>query len=445
MDKVVAIVGQPNVGKSTLFNRLIKKRSAIVDHQEGITRDRKYDYVSWNGKRFLLVDTGGIIPAADDTINKAIKFQANIAIEEADLILFVVDAKIGTTTYDMEIAKILHPHREKVMLIANKVDSEKDELNVYDFLQLGFGEAFPIAASHGRNTGDFLDEVVHLLKPDEFIEEEKKDDEVRVSIVGKPNVGKSSIVNRLIGEDKVIVSDIPGTTRDSTDSIIKYHGQKLIFIDTAGLRRKKKIKYGVEYFSSMRTIHSIDRSDVVLLVLDSTTEISSQDQKIASYAYRRKKEILIIFNKWDLIEKDNSTIGEYMNKVKRELPFLEFAPVHFVSALSGLRIHKTLEKILEVEEEAKKRIPTAQLNKFLEDAVQKFPPSHSSGKHIKIYYCTQINTHPPVFVYFCNRPDYVTVHYKRYLKNQLRKSFVFKGTAIKQIFRGRGKNDPVID
>ena len=440
MDKIVAIVGQPNVGKSTLFNRLVKKRSAIVDFEEGVTRDRKYDYVEWNGKQFILVDTGGIVPEANDTINKAIKFQANIAIEEADLIIFMVDVKIGVTNYDIEIAKILSRHRSKIMLVANKVDNEKDFLDVYDFLQLGFGEPFAIAANHGRNTGDFLDKLVGLIKPEIDIQE-PDEDTVFVSIVGKPNVGKSSIVNRLIGEEKVIVSDIPGTTRDSTDSTINYFGKKIVFIDTAGLRKKKRIKYGVEYFSSMRTINAIDRSKLVLLILDATSEISSQDQKIASYAYRRKKEILIIFNKWDLIKKDNHSVTKYLEKVHDELPFLEFAPVHFVSALSGQRIHQTLKKILEVEEEAKKRIPTAELNRFLEKAVQHFPPTHSSGKHVKIYYMTQINVQPPVFVYFCNKPEYLTVHYKRYLKNQLRKEFVFKGTSIKQKFRGRDNND----
>ena len=435
---IVAIVGRPNVGKSTLFNRICRKRSAIVDLEEGVTRDRKYEEAEWSGHNFVVVDTGGIIPKASNSIDKAVKFQAEVAIEESDFILFVVDTKTGTTSIDMEVAKILSPHRDKVMLVANKTDNEKDELEIYDFMQLGFGEPFPIAAIHGRNTGNFLDEVVKnidTLSSKEIVDE----DVIKVAIVGKPNVGKSSLVNRLSGKEDNIVTDIPGTTRDSIDMNLNYKNKKFTFIDTAGLRRKKRIKYGVEYFSTMRTIESINRADIVLLILDANDEISTQDQRIASYAARNYKEIILIVNKWDLIEKDNSTIGKYIEKIRTELKFVEFAPVIFISALTGQRAHKIFEMLLEVDEESKKRIPTSQLNKFLQKVTAKYPPAHSSGKHSMIYYCSQVKTQPPTFVFFCNNAKLITTHYKRYLNNQLREEFKFKGATIKTLFRSREK------
>jgi len=346
---------------------------------------------------------------------------------------------VGTTDIDLEIARILSPQRNKVMLVVNKVDNEKDELDIYDFMQLGFGEPFPIAAIQGRNVGNFLDEMLSKLEliP---VEEKTDDDTIKIAIVGKPNVGKSSLVNKIMGEDINIVTEIPGTTRDSIDLHLNHFNKKFTFIDTAGLRKKKRIKYGVEYFSSMRTIESINRSDVVLLVLDATQEISTQDQKIASYAGRNYKDIILIINKWDLIDKDNSTIGTFINKINEELPFVQFAPRIFVSALSGQRVRKILDVILEVEEESKKRIPTSELNRFLTRVVGKYAPSHSSGKHTKIYYCTQVKTHPPTFVYFCNNPKLITKHYKKYLENQMRVSFQFQGASLKIFFRGR--NEP---
>ena len=436
---VVAIVGRPNVGKSTLFNRICRKRSAIVDFEEGVTRDRKYEDAEWTGQYFVVVDTGGIIPKSSNSIDKAVKFQAEVAIEEADLILFMVDAKTGNTDIDMEIARILSDQREKVMLVANKVDSEKDELEIYDFMQLGFGEPFAIAAIQGGNIGNFLDEVIKHINAAPSPPEEE--DSIKIAIVGKPNVGKSSLVNRITGQDINIVTDIPGTTRDSIDTSITHFGKKYTFIDTAGLRRKKRIKYGVEYFSTMRTIESINRADVVLIILDATSEISTQDQKIVSYAARNFKDIIILYNKWDLIEKTNVTVGEYIKKILAELRFVEFAPVVFISALTGQRVSKILDLILKVEEESRKRIPTSELNRFLEKAIGKFPPTHSSGKHTKIYFCTQVKTHPPTFVFFCNDPKLITTHYKRYLNNQLRETFKFEGASIKIFFRGRSADD----
>ncbi len=435
---IVAIVGRPNVGKSTLFNRICKKRSAIVDFQEGVTRDRKYETAEWNGKYFLLVDTGGIIPKSTEKLDKAVKLQAEFAIEEADKILFLVDAKVGITDMDLQIAKILSPYRDKVFLTANKVDNEKDLLDVFDFMKLGFGEPFPIAAIHGRNMGNFLDALTSTLE--NYLEEDCEDS-IHIAIVGKPNLGKSSLLNKLLGQQSVIVSDEPGTTRDSIDLSIRYFGKKFVFIDTAGLRKKSKIKYGIEYFSNLRTIESIKRADVVLLLLDATDEVSNQDQKIASYAIRNHKDIIILFNKWDLITKDNSSVKEYIQKIHDQLNFVEHAPVMFVSALTGQRVQTILKKIVHVYDESKKRIPTAKLNDFLEKVVGFFPPAHSSGKHTRIYFCTQVRSHPPSFVFFCNNPKLVTVSYRRYLENKLREEFSFAGTAIRLFFRGRNKND----
>lgn len=437
---VVAIVGRPNVGKSTLFNRLCRHRSAIVDSEEGITRDRKYEVTDWSGNSFVIVDTGGIIPKSSNSIDKAVKFQAEVAIEEADVVLFLVDVKTGITGIDNEVAKILSAHRSKVILVVNKVDNEKDELEIYDFLKLGFGEPFPIAAVQGRNVGNFLDVLVGYINkvPQDY---ETNDDSIRISIVGRPNVGKSSITNKLTGKDLNIVTDIPGTTRDAIDSSLTHFGREIIFVDTAGLRKKKKVKYGVEYFSTMRTIESINRSDQVLLVLDAEQEIGNQDQKIASYAARNYKDLIIIVNKWDLIKKENKTVGEFVTKIKENLPFTQYAPIVFVSALTGQRIRNILDMILEVDKESKKRIPTADLNRFLEKTIAKFPPSHSSGKHTKIYYITQVKTHPPTFVFFCNNAKLVTKHYRKYLENQLRDNFTFSGATIKALFRGRKEND----
>lgn len=435
MKNIVAIVGRPNVGKSALFNRLCQKRIAIVDSQEGVTRDRKYQEIDWNNKTFALVDTGGIIPKSQNQITQSIKFQAQIAIEEADEIIFLVDAQVGTTDYDMEIAKILYNYRQKVILVANKVDSHHQSQELYDFLQLGFGKAYPISAIHGQNIGDLLDKVTESFEDKK--EFQSNENEIRIAIVGKPNVGKSLLTNKLFGKDKQIVDNEPGTTRDAIDLHYPYKNKELIFIDTAGLRRKKNIKEGVEYYSSMRTIESINKSDIVLLILDITQKISKQDKKIASYAIRNYKDIVIIYNKWDLIKKGYKDTKLYEENIKFYFPFAQFAPIMFVSALTGKRVNKIFDKILEVEEISQKRIPTSRLNEFIKKITTKFPPSHSSGEHSKIYYATQVKTHPPTFVIFCNKPSLITTHYRRYIENQLRDSFDFEGTTIKIIFRGK--------
>ncbi len=348
---IVSIVGRPNVGKSTLFNRLCRKRSAIVDFEAGITRDRKYEDVEWNGKIFKLVDTGGIVFNSIETIDKMVLHQVMLAIDESDLIIFMVDAQTGTTDIDKEIAKILYPHKDKVMLVANKADNEKYEWEVYDFLQLGFGDVIPISAAQGRNTGDFLDAVIERIPGTQSIFQlEEKSSATRIAVVGKPNVGKSSIVNLLLGNPKLIVTEIPGTTRDSIDSPFRYHNKDYILIDTAGLRRKTRVNYGVEYFSTLRTIEAIDRCDIVVLVLTADEELSVQDIKIASYAKRKMKEIMVVYNKWDLIEKETNTINKYLKELHFQMPFLQFAPVLFVLQKQLKRIHRIMETVAKIEE-----------------------------------------------------------------------------------------------
>jgi len=457
---IVAIVGRPNVGKSTLFNRFCRTRSAIVDFEEGITRDRKYETVEWNGVEFIIVDTGGIILNSDYSIDKAVVTQAQIAIEQADIILFMCDVKTSLTDHDSRIARTLSPHRDKVMLVVNKVDNEKDELDLHDFARLGLGTPLGIAAASGRNIGNFMDELVLRLKETPAFKNAETDDtpdmpKIHVAIVGKPNVGKSSLINKLFGENTVIVTDVPGTTRDSIDQemIYEYKDEttdatqtyKLVFIDTAGLRKKSKVKYGVDYFSSMRTIESIGRSDIIVLMMDSIDDFSVQDARIASFAQRSFKNIIILLNKWDLIaEKDNHTFGEYIKKVRYEFPFLDYAPILTISALTGQRVHKVVDTICKVWQESNTRISTGQLNKFFEGVIEKNPPSHKTGKHIKIYYVTQENVNPPTFVLFTNEPRSIPENYKRFLKNQIREKFHFTGATIKMIFKGK-KNDKLVE
>ncbi len=413
---------------------------------EGVTRDRKFEEVEWNGRCFVIVDTGGIIPRSANTIDQAVRFQAEISIEESDFILFMVDAHVGVTDMDMEITRILSTHRNKVMLVANKVDNEKFALDLHEFLQLGFGEAFPIAAVQGRNTGNFLDALLERIRTAPQEEEARGEGgPLRLAIVGKPNVGKSSLVNRFTGEQTVIVSEVPGTTRDSTDTHLRYHGRDIVLVDTAGLKKKKRIREGVDYFASMRTIESINRADIVLLVLDATEEVSRQDKKIAEYACRTYKDIIAVYNKWDLPEKDTQTTKRYTEEFRYQAPFLAHVPVIFVSALTGQRVRKLLDFAIEVDAESRKRIPTSKLNEFLQRTLGKYSPTHASGKHVKIFFVTQVQTHPPTFVFFCSNPKLVGEGYRRYLHNQLREQFGFAGASLKLRFRGRDKYDPSLN
>ncbi len=433
------------MGKSTLFNRLCRKRMAIVDFEAGVTRDRKYEDVEWNGKLFKLVDTGGIVFDSSETMDKMIRHQAILAIDESDLIIFLVDAMTGTTDIDKEISRILFPHRDKVMLVANKCDNEKLEWETYDFLQLGFGDAFPISASQGRNTGNFLDELLKQIPETKEVTDEVKPTFTRIAVVGKPNVGKSSIVNKMLGSDQQIVTDVPGTTRDAIDTPFRYHNKDYVLIDTAGLRRKTKVNYGVEYFSVMRTIDAVDRCDIVVLVIAADEPISMQDIKIASYAKRQMKEIMVVFNKWDLVEKDTHSTKRFLEQLHEQMPFLQYAPVQFISALTGQRINRVMEQIVQIEEESEKRITTSELNRFMETVVERRPPTHPSGKHVRIYYMTQATIKPPTFIFFTNIPALITENYRRYIHNQLREVFAFEGVSIRLIFRGRKKDENDLD
>lgn len=441
-DVLVAIVGRPNVGKSTLFNRLCKQRKAIIDFEEGITRDRKYASCDWDGKKFRIVDTGGLVFDSEDRMDVHIRQQAELAMSEADYILFVVDAQTGVTDFDARIGKLLNPMRDKTMLVVNKVDNEKVEMDMYEFYSLGFGDPIGIAANSGRNTGTFLDELITKIPArsvDEF--EEEIDDSIKVAIVGKPNVGKSSITNKLIGENTVIVTDIPGTTRDAIDSKLTYHGQEITLIDTAGLRKKTRVKYGVEYFSAMRTIDTIDRADIVLLVVSADEEISTQEKKIASYIKRRYKNVIIVVNKWDLPEKDNHTHKAFTEKIMEELQFIKHAPILFVSALTGQRVTRILELILAVKKESEYRIPTSALNDFVSNVIERRPPTHKTGSLLKIYYITQPEVNPPTFIFFCNSPRKISEDYKRFIHNQIRRVFKFEGAAIKLVFKGKDPSE----
>ncbi len=402
--------------------------------------------MEWNGKIFKLVDTGGIVFNSVETIDNMVRHQVMLAIEESDLIIFMVDAQTGTTDIDKEIAKILYPHKDKVMLVANKADNEKYEWEVYDFLQLGFGDAFPVSASQGRNTGDFLDIVIERISGTQStLQAEEKSSATSIAVVGKPNVGKSSIVNLLLGNPKLIVTEIPGTTRDAIDSPFRYHNKDYMLIDTAGLRKKTRTNYGVEYFSTLRTIEAIDRADIVILVLTAEEELSVQDIKIASYAKRRMKEIMVVYNKWDLVEKETNTINKYLKELYFQMPFLQFAPVLFISAKTTQRIHRIMETVAKIEEESEKRISTSELNRFMETVIMHRPPTHPSGRHIKIFYITQAAVKPPTFIFFCNTPALITENYRRYLHNQLREMFKFEGVSIKLIFKGRKKEEDKLE
>lgn len=427
---VVAIVGLPNVGKSTLFNRLAGNRISIVEGEPNITRDRIYANIDWLNRSFILVDTGGIEPANRDIIKSKIKYQAELAIEEAELILFLVDGRSGVTPTDQEVAQLLHKANKKVILVINKVEdfSSIDEL-IWEFYALGFDEPLPISAEHGKNTGDLLDRIIANLPVKE--EEQEEEDVLNIAIIGKPNVGKSSLVNYIVGDERVIVSDIPGTTRDAVDTLVEREGVKYNLIDTAGLRRKSRVKESVEYYSVLRTIRAVERADAVLILIDATEGVTAQDKKIAGYAHDSGKAIVIGINKWDLIEKDERTMERYRDEVYYQLKFLTYAPVTFISALTGERVDEALELLEYAVDQNSLRIKTGLLNEVLEEAIQLREPPSKKGKRLKLYYATQVATNPPTFAFFVNDPKLMHFAYQRYLENALRKAFGFIGTSIR--------------
>jgi len=433
---VVAIVGRPNVGKSTLFNRLAGNRISIVEGEPSITRDRLYTDVEWQGHSFVVVDTGGIEPADNDLIKGKIRYQAKIAVSEADLIIFVVDGRSGISIADQEVAELLRKANKKVILVVNKIDdfSTVQEI-IWEFYSLGFKDLVPISAEHGKNIGDLLELMIKNLP--EYQEDEEDTDILNVAIVGKPNVGKSSLVNYLAGYERVIVSNIPGTTRDATDTLIEKDGIKYNLIDTAGLRRKARIKDSIEYYSVIRTIRAIDRADSVLMLIDALEGISSQDKKIVGYAHENGKAVVLGVNKWDLIEKESGTMEDYKDMIYQELKFLNYAPITFISALSGERIKEALELVEYVIDQNSLRIKTGLLNEVIEEAVQLREAPGKRGKRLKIYYSTQVGIKPPTFMFFVNNPELMHFSYQRYLENALRKAFGFIGTSIKIVLKQR--------
>ncbi|KGM96090.1 GTP-binding protein Der [Clostridium novyi A str. 4552] len=432
---IVAIVGRPNVGKSTLFNKLAGKRIAIVDDMPGVTRDRIYAEAEWLNNNFTIIDTGGIEPENDDIIVAQMRRQAQLAIEMADVVLFIVDGKQGLTDADREVAHMLRKANKSIVLAVNKIDRRQLDDNIYEFYNLGLGEPMPISASQGLGLGDLLDEVVGKF-PD-FNAEEEEDEYIRIAMIGRPNVGKSSLINRILGEEKHIVSNIPGTTRDAVDSYIETEEGKFVLIDTAGLRRKSKIKEQVERYSAVRTLASIENADVCILMIDATEDIAEQDERIIGYAHEINKAIVVIVNKWDLIEKDDKTMKNFKDKLRTKLSFLPYASFLFISAKTGQRVHKVLGMAKECYNNYCKRIKTGILNDVINKAVLMKEPPVIGTRRLKIYYVTQIGTKPPTFVFFVNNPELLHFSYRRYLENKLRESFDFSGTGIKLEFRER--------
>jgi len=425
----VAIVGRPNVGKSTLFNRLVGGRRAIVEGEPNVTRDRIYGETEWLGKKFNVIDTGGIVMHDNDKIKNQIKYQAELAMEEADLILFVVDSRTGMTGVDEDIAQLLYRTNKEVILVVNKVEdfSNQEEIG-WEFYSLGFGDPVLISAEHGKNTGELMEEVTAKLPESEV--EDSDNDQINIAVIGKPNVGKSSLVNHLIGKERVIVSDMPGTTRDAVDTLIEWKDIQFNFIDTAGLRRKSKVKEDVEYYSNLRALRSVDRADAVLMMIDAQEGVTDQDKKIAGYAHDEGKAMVIAINKWDLMEKDSKTMEHYTDEVYYQLKFLNYVPVTYISALTGERIDELLSLLEFVVDQSNLRVKTGILNEVISEAVQLREPPSRKGKRLKIYYGSQVGVKPPTFVFFVNDPNLMHFAYQRYLENVLREAFGYVGNPM---------------
>ncbi len=432
---VVTIVGRPNVGKSTLFNRLIGRRQAIVDDKPGVTRDRNFAEADWCGQGFLLVDTGGYLPKSKNVIDNAVKEQVEIAIEESDVIVFLVDARTGITTIDDELAHLLKNSDRDVLLVVNKVDSTKDELEVGQFYKLGLGEPVPISAMIGRQTGDFLDKVIEKLAKKPLIEME--DNAIKLAVIGKENVGKSSFVNTLLNQDRQIVTEIPGTTRDSIDARFHYQKREYLIIDTAGLKKRTKIKENILFYSNLRTYRSIKRCDVVLYLIDAKKGLTKQDIQILMEASQERKGIICVFNKWDLVNKDHRTMDGIKKEVLEKFGELRFIPLIFTSVTEKQRLFKALDLATQVYANRKKRIPTSEINDFFKPILSKTTPPAVRGKEIRIKYITQVKTNPPVFVFYSNYANLIADHYKRYIENRLREKFGFSGVPITLSFRDK--------
>ena len=438
---IVAIVGRPNVGKSTLFNIFANSRISIVEDTPGVTRDRLYADTEWLDNEFMMVDTGGIEIMNTDKIAVSIRQQAQIAIAEADVILFVCDARAGITHEDAEVAKMLRQSKKPIVLAINKADSPKQEMEIFEFYNLGIGEPIPVSAANHLGLGDLLDAVVEKFPETSAYGEDGNEDEIKVALIGRPNVGKSSIFNTLVGEERSIVSDVAGTTRDAIDTPVIREGQKFLFIDTAGMRRKARIDEPIEKYSIIRSLRAVDRSDVVLMVIDAIDGITEQDKKIAGYAHEAGKGIVLVVNKWDLYDKDNTSTLRYTENLRRELVFMQYAPVVFVSAMTKQRIHRLPEVIHYVAEQNAMRISTSVLNQVVEDAIAINPPPTEKGQRLKILYATQVKIKPPTFVIFVNEPEIMHFSYQRYLENKLREAFGFEGTPLQMIIRGKNEEE----
>lgn len=438
MKPIVAIVGRPNVGKSTLFNRFTGGRVAIVEDTPGVTRDRLYRDAVWLNREFTVVDTGGIeFYGKGGIIEAKVKQQAELAIEEADVIIFVVDGKAGITPDDESVAQLLRKSSKPVVLAVNKIENYDHESQVYEFYNLGLGEPIPISAAHGMNTGDLLDAVANHFPPEE--EDDLPPETIKIAVIGRPNVGKSSLVNKILGEERLIVSEIAGTTRDAIDTLFETYGRHYVIIDTAGIRRKARVNEPTERYSVLRSLRAIDRSDVVLMLLNGVDCVTEQDKKIAGYAHEAGKGIILVVNKWDLVEKDDKTMHKYDQEIRKEMGFLHYAPILYISALTGQRVNRILEIVDFVAEQQNLRVPTARLNEVIDEALALTPPPTDKGKRLKIFYATQIGVKPPKFVLFVNEPELMHFSYQRYLENQFRKNFGFEGTGIWLMIKKREK------
>lgn len=430
---VVAIVGRPNVGKSTLFNRLTGRRKAIVEDVPGVTRDRLYEEAEWQNKKFTVIDTGGI-QWENDPISLQVKKQAELAIEQADVIVFVVDARAGLLADDEEVAAILRKAGKPVIVAVNKVENFADQ-PVYEFYKLGLGEPVPISAAHGMNTGDLLDKIVQSFPA--HPEDDYPADVIKIAVIGRPNVGKSSLVNNFLGEKRVIVSDVPGTTRDAIDSLFSYEGRNYLIIDTAGMRKKGKINDPIERYSVLRSLKAVDRADVVLMLIDATEGVTEQDKKIAGYAHEQGKASVIVVNKWDAVQKNDKTMNQFDENIREQFGFMQYAPTMYISALTGQRVWKLLDMIDFVAEQANRRIPTNVLNQLISEIVALNPPPTDKGKALKIFYATQAGVKPPTFVLFVNEPELLHFSYRRHIENQLRQAFGFEGNPLRIVVRRR--------
>ncbi len=431
---VVALVGRPNVGKSTLFNRLIEEPLAIVEDVPGTTRDRIYADAEWGGRALTFIDTGGLLPDSEGDLLASVREQVQIAIAEAEIIIFLVDVKDGVTATDIEIAQLLRRSNKPVLLAANKADNEERRRAAVDFYELGLGDPHPISALHGSGTGDLLDAVLRALPPQP---REEPLEGIKIAIVGRPNVGKSSLLNAVLGQERMIVDEQPGTTRDAVDSFTEWDGQSVTLIDTAGIRRRGRIVPGIERYSVIRALRAIQRADIVLLLLDATEGVAAQDAHIAGYVVEEGKGIVLVVNKWDLVDKDAYTMLDYAREIRRALKFISHSPLVFVSAVTGQRVGKAIDLALTVQQARSLRVPTAELNRLVRDAVSEHAPPSKRGKRLRIYYATQVGVAPPSFVLFVNDPELVHFTYRRYLENRLRGAFGFEGSPLRLSFRKR--------